>query len=49
MALETLVLRLKSLGIKDILKFPYLTSPDKEGLVQSIRIMKYLGCLDHET
>jgi HrpA-like RNA helicase len=32
MALDTVVLRLKSLEINDIINFPYLSKPDKEGL-----------------
>ena len=49
MALDTLVLRLKSLGIENVTTFPYLSKPSIEGLVESIRIMKYLGCLNEKT
>ena len=49
MALDTLVLRLKSLRIENVVSFPYLSKPSEEGLVESIRIMKYLGCLDEKT
>lgn len=49
MALDTVVLRLKSLEIKDIINFPYLSPPSKEGLLNSIEIMKMLKCLDDKT
>ena len=45
MALDTLVLRLKTLNINDVVSFPYLTQPSKEGLIQSERTMIHLGCL----
>lgn len=32
MALDSVVLRLKSLAIEDIINFPYLSPPSKEGL-----------------
>jgi HrpA-like RNA helicase len=32
MALDTVVLRLKSLGIDDLINFPYLSEPNKEDL-----------------
>lgn len=35
-SLDTVVLRLKSLGIQDVIKFPYISKPDKEGLLASI-------------
>lgn len=48
-ALDNLVLRLKSLKVKDIVDFPYLTHPGKLFLENSIRVMKMIGCLDkHE-
>ena len=46
MALDTLVLRLKSLRIEDILNFPYLSRPSEEGLKESQKTMLYLGCLN---
>ena len=36
MALDTLVLRLKSLEIKDIIGFPYITAPKREGLETAV-------------
>lgn len=49
MALDTVVLRLKSLNIKDIINFPYLSKPDEEGLKVSIEMMKMLNCLNERT
>ena len=36
MALDTVVLRLKSLKIDDVIKFDYLSPPDPEGLKTSL-------------
>ena len=47
MALDTLVLRLKSLEIEDVMGFPYLSKPEEEGLRQSVRLMKHLNCLNN--
>ena len=49
MALDTVVLRIKSLGLEDVLNFPYLSPPDAEGLKESLETMKMLGCLDEKT
>jgi HrpA-like RNA helicase len=49
MALDTVVLRLKSLSIKDVVKFPYLSKPSEEGLLNSLETMKMLGCLNTQT
>ena len=49
MALDTLVLRLKSLKIEDVINFPYLSEPSKDGLSESLRVMTLMGCLDTET
>ena len=46
MALDTVVLRLKSLKIDDVLSFPYLSPPDPDGLKISLQNMKLIGCLD---
>jgi HrpA-like RNA helicase len=46
MALDSLVLRLKSLRIKNIFDFPYIETPDKQGMITSIDLLKLLGCLD---
>ena len=35
-SLDTVVLRLKSLGIDDVVEFSYISKPDKEGLLASI-------------
>ena len=45
MALDTLVLRLKSLEIDNVTAFPYISPPDKEGLNISVKTMVMLGCL----
>ena len=44
MALDTAVLRIKSLGLEDVLGFPYLSPPDPEGLKESLETMRMLGC-----
>ena len=49
MALDTVVLRIKSLGLEDVLGFPYLSPPDSEGLKESLETMRMLGCLDEKT
>ena len=49
MALDTLVLRLKSLEIEDVLGFPYISRPSEEGLRQSIKLMTHLNCLNGKT
>ena len=49
MALDTAVLRIKSLGLEDVLGFPYLSPPDPEGLKESLETMRMLGCLDEKT
>ena len=49
MALDTLVLRLKSLRINDVINFPYLSQPSLDGIKESIRIMTFMGCLEEKT
>ena len=49
MALDTLILRIKSLGLEDVIGFPYLSRPDSEGLKESLETMKMLECLDEKT
>ena len=49
MASDTLVLRLKSLGIEDVIGFPYISRPSEEGLRQSIKLMTHLNCLNGKT
>ena len=48
-ALDSVVLRLKSLNIQNVLTFPYIERPSEEGLINSVRTMKMLGCLDETT
>lgn len=36
MALDSVVLRLKSLQIDDVINFPYISKPDPEGLKISV-------------
>ena len=36
MSLDSVVLRLKSLEIEDVLTFPYLSKPDPTGLKMSV-------------
>jgi ATP-dependent helicase HrpA len=45
-SLETVVLRLKSLKIDNVLTFPYLSKPSEEGLINSLEILKIIGALD---
>ena len=44
--LDTLVLRLKQLKIKDIVNFPYISRPNEEALKESQDRMQIIGCLD---
>lgn len=44
--LDTLVLRLKQLKIKDILNFQYIEPPDSDALKESQDRMQIIGCLD---
>lgn len=46
MALDSVVLRLKSLQIQDVINFPYLSKPNAEGLKISLQTMKIIGCLN---
>ena len=48
MALDTVVLRLKSLNIEDVINFPYIEKPSIEGLKMSTELMKMLGCLNEK-
>ncbi len=45
-ALETLILRLKTLGIDNVSKFDYIERPDEEGMKTSTEILKMIGCLN---
>ena len=47
-ALETLVLRLKTLGINNVSTFDYIERPDEEGMKTSIETLKMIGCLDEK-
>ena len=44
-SLETVVLRIKSLKISDVVNFPYISKPDVEGLKSSIEILTLIGAL----
>ena len=46
MALDTLVLRLKSLGVDNIFTFPYIKVPAKDALQQSVETLQMIGGLD---
>ena len=48
-SLETVVLRLKALKIKNVIRFPYLSKPDEEGLINSLDLLKIIGALDGKT
>lgn len=43
--LDTLVLRLKAMKIKDLKSFEYLSPPNDENLDSSEESMKLIGCL----
>ena len=45
MALDTLVLRLKSLGVNNIFTFPYVKVPDTKALEQSVETLQMIGGL----
>lgn len=45
MALETAVLRLKALKIRNIFQFPFIDKPEDEALEIAINGLKMLGCL----
>jgi len=47
-ALETLVLRLKTLGINNVSTFDYIEKPDEEGMKTSIETLKMIGCLNND-
>lgn len=48
MALDTVVLRLKSLEVEDVVNFPYISPPIKQNILNSVQLMKLLGCLDED-
>jgi HrpA-like RNA helicase len=45
MALDTLVLRLKSLKVDNIYTFPYVKVPDRKALEQSVETLQMIGGL----
>lgn len=45
MPLDHVILQMKSIGIKDVHKFPYLSRPNLEVLKKSIKDLVDLGCL----
>ena len=44
-SLETVVLRIKSLNISDVINFPYISQPDVEALNSSLELLKLIGAL----
>ena len=48
MALDTLVLRLKSLGVDNLLTFAYVKTPEKKALEQSVETLQMIGGLSDE-
>lgn len=48
MALDTLVLRLKSLSVDNIFTFPYVKVPDPKALQQSVETLQMIGGLSEE-
>ena len=47
-SLEETILSLKSLGIQNLKKFPFLTEPSEESLESSLKILKSLNVLDDQ-
>lgn len=47
-SLETVVLRLKSLKISDVINFPYISRPNLEGLKRSVQLLKLIGALSND-
>lgn len=49
-SLDHLVLRLKTLKVKDLWMFPYLSKPKVDSLNSSVESMQLIGCLtdNHE-
>jgi HrpA-like RNA helicase len=45
MALDTLVLRLKMLNVKEIFKFAYINKPEDRALEKSIETLQMIGAL----
>lgn len=43
-----MILQLKALGIRNILKFDYLTPPSKENFIRSLEVLYSLGAIDDE-
>lgn len=46
MPVESVILSMKSMGIDNIVNFPFPTPPDRLNLSKSEKILKYLGALD---
>lgn len=46
MALDTLVLRLKSLSVDNIFTFRYVKLPDKQALEKSVETLQMIGGLN---
>jgi HrpA-like RNA helicase len=49
MALDTLVLRLKSLSVDNIFTFPYVKAPDQKALEQSVETLQMIGGLSESS
>jgi HrpA-like RNA helicase len=45
-SLDTVVLRLKSLGIDNLFTFSYISPPEKQGIETSIETLKVIEALD---
>lgn len=48
MPIEGLVLQMKSMGIHNILNFPFPTPPSETNLSKGLKLLKYLGALDND-
>lgn len=46
MSLGSLILKIKSLQISKIDKFPFLEKPNQKNLKDAVNNMKIIGCLD---
>lgn len=49
MPIEGLVLQMKSMGIDNIVNFPFPTPPPRQSLANGLRLLKYLSAIDNES
>ncbi|CDK24396.1 unnamed protein product [Kuraishia capsulata CBS 1993] len=49
MPIESVVLNMKSMGISNVVNFPFPTPPERSTLQKSEKLLQYLGALDKES